>query len=154
MSYVPQWGSEALSRHGQQIHHQWIKTTDLHVRTWVAVWLPDIKRFWWRKREGGKNANYVLGLAENTQCDLNLESTPLCNLYMKQICPQMRPIDGIEIVILTENDLKSCFQQVALDNALDNSLFTRMENGFKWVTYKNPTVTLRFSNERPQQPKC
>lgn len=73
---------------------------------------------------------------------------------MKQICPQMRPIDGIEIVILTENDLKSCFQQVALDNALDNSLFTRMENGFKWVTYKNPTVTLRFSNERPQQPKC
>lgn len=43
----------------------------------------------------------------------------------------MRPIDGIEIVILTENDLKSCFQQVALDNALDNSLFTRMENGFK-----------------------
>lgn len=73
---------------------------------------------------------------------------------MKQICPQMRPIDGIEIVILTENDLKSCFQQVALDNALDNSLFTRMENGFKWVTYKNPTVTLWFSNERPQQPKC
>lgn len=66
----------------------------------------------------------------------------------------MRPIDGIEIVILTENDLKSCFQQVALDNALDNSLFTRMENGFKWVMDKNPTVTLRFSNERPQQPKC